>query len=207
MPQRILLYTLAVALIVLPPSVKASSLRGSHASEEKQNQEADREKLTRIATDEQIEQFERARLLVPLPQGETIQIDDRLELKWQWCRPWTATFLRDIAKDYFAEFHTPLQINSAVRTTEYQIQLRKTNGNAAGTTGDLQSSHPTGATVDLAKKGMTRKQLAWMRKRLLGLESKNLIEATEEKRQSVFHIMVFNSYPDIKHPIHKTPSH
>jgi uncharacterized protein YcbK (DUF882 family) len=191
--------------LVTPSSVRASSLRGSHASQKKQNKEADREKLTRIETDAQLQKFKQAGLLVQLPQNEAVQIDDRLEQKWRWCRPWTAIFLRDLGKSYFAEFHESLQVNSAVRTIEYQQQLHKYNGNAAGTTGDRQSSHPTGATIDIAKKELNHEQLKWMRKRLLSFEKQNVIEATEEKKQSVFHIMVFNTYRNVKRPIH-TPS-
>ena len=186
--------TLASALFA--PSVKARpSLRGSPASQRKQNQEADREKLTRIENDAQLEEYKHAGLLVPLPENKTVRIDYRLGSKWRWCRTWTATFLQDLGRDYFARFHAPLRINSAVRTVVYQKQLHGRNGNAARATGARQSSHPTGATVDIAKKEMTSAQLNWMRKRLLGLESKDLIQATEEMKQLVFHVMVFDRYP------------
>ncbi len=103
--------------------------------------------------------------------------------------------MADMAKAFEKRFGKgKLKINSAVRTTAYQKSLRKRNGNAAKATGDKASSHPTGATVDIAKKNLTKQQLVWVRNYLTRYEMKNMIEATEEKNQSVFHFMVFKNY-------------
>jgi len=56
-----------------------------------------------------------------------------------------------------------LQVNSAVRTVAYQRQLIEVNGNAAPAEGDIASPHLTGATIDIAKKGLTMSEVAWMR--------------------------------------------
>ncbi len=41
---------------------------------------------------------------------------------------------------------------------------------------------------------MNKEELEWMRSKLLELEDQGLIEATEEKAQLCFHIMVFDTY-------------
>ena len=59
--------------------------------------------------------------------------------------PWTAAFLAVLARDGYASFHSPLQVDSAVRTIAVQQRLVRTNGNAAPTSGDTASPHLTGA--------------------------------------------------------------
>ena len=68
------------------------------------------------------------------------------------------------------------------------------NGNAADAEGDIVSPHLTGATVDLAKSGMTASQKAWMRRALLPLEQSGVIDVEEEFRQACFHITVYKEF-------------
>ncbi len=68
------------------------------------------------------------------------------------------------------------------------------NGNAAPAVGDLVSPHLTGATIDIAKKGMSRSEVEWMRRRLLALEDAGKIDAEEEFHQACFHITVYKTY-------------
>ena len=51
-----------------------------------------------------------------------------------------------------------------------------------------------GASVDIAKRGMSRKQLTWTRNYLLGLQNAGLVDAEEEFRQRVFHVTVYKDY-------------
>jgi hypothetical protein len=82
---------------------------------------------------------------------------------------------------------------------EYQRHLMRTNGNAAPAEGDVVSPHLTGATVDIAKSGLSRQEMAWMRQRLLALQSAGKIDVEEEFRQACFHITVYRNYaPDHK---------
>ena len=57
------------------------------------------------------------------------------------------------------------------------------------------SSHLTGATLDISKKGMSAKQLEWMRRVLGNLRARGYLYAVEEFQQPTFHIMVYKSYP------------
>jgi hypothetical protein len=71
------------------------------------------------------------------------------------------------------------------------------NHNAAAAEGDIVSPHLTGATIDIAKSGLSRREMAWMRDRLLGLQNQGLIDVEEEFRQACFHITVYKDYaPD-----------
>jgi uncharacterized protein YcbK (DUF882 family) len=185
---------LFVCFMISYSILAGASLRGSRSSLKGQNKEADRENLTRIETDAQLERFKRSGLLVRLPETEQVQVDPRLPVKWRWCRPVVAKFLRDLGREYFAEFHKPLQVNSAVRTAERQRELRKRNGNATKADGENRSSHLTGATIDLARRNMTITEEKWLGKKLLSLEKQKLIEATKERKQACFHLMVFSRY-------------
>jgi Family of unknown function (DUF5715) len=183
-----------LCMLMVSSLLANASLRGSKSSLKKQNEEADRENLTRIENDGQLERFKRLGLLVKLPENQFVRIDPRLEPKWRWCRRPAAAFLRDLGREYFKQFHEQLQINSAVRTVEYQRQLRKSNGNATAADGEDRSSHLTGATIDLAKKNMSSDEKKWMRKKLLDFKARDLIEPIEERKQACFHVMVFKSY-------------
>ncbi len=123
-----------------------------------------------------------------------LHIDERLPENRRYCRPWVAKFLTDIARAHYARFHTPLQVNSAVRTVEFQDQLRRTNGNAAPSEGDTASPHLTGLAVDIAKKPLSHTEIAWMRGYLLPLEQQGKIDVEEEFQQSCFHMSVYRKY-------------
>lgn len=194
--------TLCLGLLLAAPvhAGGASALRGSRASMARQNTLADREHLTRLKDSRQLIRFEQKRLLVPAPRTKAVKVDRRLDAKYTWCRPETRKFLAVLGTDFRKKFKRSLQVNSLVRTVNYQVGLRSRNGNAASVLpGPGQSAHLTGAAIDITKKGMSRAQLAWMRARLTKLERRGTIEATEERRQPVFHIMVFDM-ARMRHP-------
>jgi hypothetical protein len=123
-----------------------------------------------------------------------MRADSRLPANRRYCRTWTGRFLADLARVHYERFHKPLQINSAVRTVEYQRHLLHINGNAAPAEGDVASPHLTGEAVDIAKKGLTPSEVAWMRAYLLPLQTAGKIDVEEEFQQSCFHISVYKSY-------------
>lgn len=187
-------FLFVLASLLIGPAIAADVLKGSPGAMQRQNEQADAENLSRL-TEKQLETFKKKKLLVPLPKNKGITIDERLPEKYRWCRPWVRRFLIDLGNDFHKKFGNTIQVNSAVRTAEYQAELRGMNGNAASAKpGPRQSSHLTGATIDVAKRGMSSRELEWMRSRLTVLEKRGFIEATEEHRQRVFHIMVFKKY-------------
>ena len=175
--------------LIMPPALK-----GSHEILLHQNQVADSEGLQRIRDDSDLEQMRSNKILVALPTGMGIQTDERLPMNRRYCRPWTAVFLNALARAHYARFHTPLQVNSAVRTVEFQQRLQRTNGNAAPSAGETASPHLTGQAVDLAKHGLSLTEIAWLRGYLLPLVQEGKVDVEEEFQQSCFHISVYKKY-------------
>ncbi|HEY0162578.1 MAG TPA: DUF5715 family protein, partial [Edaphobacter sp.] len=88
----------------------------------------------------------------------------------------------------------PLQVNSAVRTVEFQQRLMRTNGNAAPAEGETASPHLTGQAIDIAKHGLSITEIAWLRGYLLPLIQQGRIDVEEEFQQACFHISVYRKY-------------
>ena len=182
------LYNKRGRLIVPPP------LKGSHEILIHQNQVADRDGLDRIRDDEDILEMRNAGLLVALPANDALQVDERLPLNRRYSRPWTAQFLATLARAHYAHFHSALQVNSAVRTVEFQQHLVRINGNAAPAEGDTASPHLTGQAVDIAKHGLSLTEIAWLRGYLLPLVQEGKVDVEEEFQQACFHISVYKRY-------------
>jgi len=182
------LYNKRGRLIVPPP------LKGSHEILVHQNQVADRDGLTRIQNDADLERMRLERLLVALPISDGLQVDERLPANRRYCRPWTADFLTQLSREFYARYQTPLQVNSAVRTVEFQQHLMHINGNAAPAEGDTASPHLTGQAIDIAKHGLSMTQIAWLRGYLLPLVQEGKIDVEEEFQQACFHISVYKSF-------------
>lgn len=174
--------------LALPP------MYGSRASLLRQNRRADKEDLSRIRNRTELAKFIQAKLLVPLPSSRALRIDPRLNSHRRYCRPWTAKFLKDFAAAHYARFHSPIQVNSAVRTESFQEHLLRVNANAAPVSGDIASPHLTGEAVDIAKKGLSRLEIGWMRAYLSHLQKEHKIDVEEEFYQACFHISVYKSY-------------
>jgi hypothetical protein len=173
----------------MPPS-----LRGSAQSLERQNARLESDGLERIEDENDLSARIAHKLLVPIPASAALTVNSDLPAHHRYCRPWTARFLSDLALAHNATFHKPLGVSSAVRTVEYQKRLRTVNGNAAQAEGDIVSPHLTGATVDIPKDGLSRKEMAWMRSHLFDLQQAGKIDVEEEFQQSCFHITVYKSY-------------
>lgn len=117
---------------------------------------------------------------------------DRLSRRfYRYARPYTVRFLTRFASQYRAKFHDSFVVTSLIRTCDYQNRLRRSNSNAATCE---ETSHTAGSTVDLNKNTMTPKGREWARQVFLDLERRGLIQATEERGQPVFHIMVRRAY-------------
>ena len=176
--------------VPLPPP-----LRGSYASLERQNLRAEEvDGLERIEDEDDLADRIARKVLVPVPASGALAVNGELPENHRYCRPWTARFLSDLSRVHGALFHKPLVVTSAVRPVDYQKQLMETNGNATAAEGEIVSPHVTGATIDIAKQGLTRQEMSWMRARLLALEKAGKIDVEEEFQQACFHITVYKSY-------------
>jgi len=194
-----------VASLSLRVGRMPAPLRGSLASLERQNDRSDAEGLERIEDEADLAARIAEKLLVPLPVSIALTVNPDLEENHRYCRPWTAKFLADLARTHEAAFHRSIEVSSAVRTVAYQKRLMETNGNAAPAEGDLVSPHLTGATIDIAKKGLSRDEIAWMRRRLADLQTAGKIDVEEEFKQSCFHITVYKNYVPVRKPGEATP--
>lgn len=137
-------------------------------------------------------------MLVDFPESASLRVNPEMGADRRCARPWTVRFAANIARAYYERFHQPLQVNSAVRTVAYQVRLRRVNGNAAGTEGEVASPHLTGEALDFGKHGMSTAQIAWMRLYLRPLMQSGKLDVEEEFQQACFHISVYRSYaPDM----------
>ncbi len=175
-------------LLLLPP------MKGTHEILVHQNRMALADGLERIQNDSQLAEMRRTKLLVALPDDDSLYPNDALPLNRRYARPWTVRFLRDLARAHYTRFGTPLIVTSAARTVEFQRRLVRVNGNAAPPTGDIASPHLYGQAIDLAKHGMSLTEITWMRAYLAPVEDEGKIDVEEEFQQACFHISVYRRY-------------
>lgn len=176
------------------PTIMPPPMRGTHDLLVHQNVIADVEGLNRIQDNAQLNAMVRSGALVGLPVSAALDVDPRLPANRRYCRPWTARFLREISQAHEELFGRPLQVNSAVRTVSFQRRLIRINGNAAPASGDTASPHLTGETIDITKKGMSTREIGWMRAALGELQRSGKMDVEEEFEQAVFHISVYKTF-------------
>ena len=160
----------------------------------RQNLRTSEDDLERIQDSTQLEELEAKQQLVDLPVDHFAVVSPKIPAERRYCRPWTRDFVEDFGHDFYDKFKQPVQVTSAVRTVQVQHKLRRHNGNAAPETGETASPHLTGAAIDVAKQGFSRKQLKWTRDYLLALQTEGKLDVAEEFKQRVFHITVYKSY-------------
>jgi hypothetical protein len=203
---------LAVALATFIPDADAGrrkrrkgssvpyALRGGEAAQKRHNRAATAENLTRLDDRADLERF--------IAQGHLVEISDTgsyyldtvgghdpgHERLYRYARPWTKRFLDAELAAGHAKFGHRFKVTSLVRTNAYQRRICRSGNGAAICGGDWweQSLHLTGATVDISKEGMSRKTLAWMRKRLVALQTQGKVAAIEER--GAFHVFVRKAY-------------
>jgi hypothetical protein len=175
--------------LAVPPPLKGTREILVH-----QNIMADDEGLQRVQDDYDLRRMRAMRQLVDFPESASLHVNPELADNRRCARPWTVHFASDIARSFYARFHEPLQVNSAVRTVAYQVRLRRVNGNAAGVDGDVASPHLTGEALDFGKRGMSVEEIAWMRTYLLPLMQGGKLDVEEEFQQACFHISVYRTY-------------
>jgi hypothetical protein len=174
--------------------VVPAPLRGTREILVHQNTMADEEGLERIRNEADLNRLRAAHELVNLQESVSLRVNPELTADRRCARVWSVRFAEDMARAFYARFHEPLQVNSAVRTVAFQVRLRRVNGNAAATGGDGASPHLTGQALDFGKRGMSVEEIAWMRLYLLPLMQAGKVDVEEEFQQACFHISVYRSY-------------
>ena len=177
-------------------------LAGSKASLRRQNEAADRFGLSRLRDAAELERFIAASLLVPVQDNAAYAIDetlgeydrDRREL-YTHARSWVPGFLDDVFGRVSRATGERFRVTALIRTMEYQRRLRRWNPNGAKGRNHYElSSHLTGATVDVSWKDVALSTIFQIETRLRALERAGLIEATRERHNACWHIMVFPTY-------------
>jgi hypothetical protein len=179
---------------VIATAQLAILLKASSSSPLVQNSYADRENLSRMRDVSMIGRFHRNGYLVRVPSSTPHYYVRYVSTNYRYLRPWSKLFLDRLSRQYYARFHKKLRVTSLVRTVALQRALSTKNGNAGPARGVRRSSHLTGATLDISKRGMTAAELKWMRRVIYSLKRQGYLYGIEEFHQPVFHIMIYRSY-------------
>lgn len=173
---------------------RATPLRARAGNLRRENAAATRDGLSRLANGRMLMRFRRARLLVSVPASTRTFYVSGVPASLRVARPWTKRFIEELAAAKRRSFGTPLRITGLTRTRIYQRALGATNGNAAPAHGHLQSTHLTGASVDISTRLLSVREITWLRVVLRGLTADGLVHAIEEFRQPHFHVLVHKRY-------------
>lgn len=194
---RVLIMLAVAVLACRGPSFAESRelLRASWNSQTVQNKRADADDLSRMKDVAMLQRFVRAGLLVRVHGSTSHYYTRYIPSKYSYLRPWSKLFLDRLSSQYYARFKKKMRVTSLVRTVALQNSIGKRNNNAASAYGSRRSSHLTGATLDISKKGMKQSQIDWMRRVLHSLKQKGYLYAVEEFQQPAFHIMIYKNYP------------
>ena len=152
-----------------------------------QNQKVRQMGVVRIGDERQLSRLVEDGTLVALPITDAVRIAPSLPSNRRYVLPVTRVFLLALAQQYYAEFHLPLQVDSAVRPRDVQKKLRRFNRNAAPVDGATASSHEAGTTVDLSRH-LNKAQTQWLEQRLLVYQYLGYVLVEEERH--CFHIFV-----------------
>lgn len=176
-PSRWGMLVVALAIFVTISSVAhAQSLRGTWQSLDKQNREAKRHDFTYLSDSSQVYRFVDAGLLVALHGNADYELK---AVSFPYARPESRLFIERLSAQYRRACGERLVVTSLTRPLSNQPR------NASS-----RSVHPTGMAMDLRRPngGPCRE---WLDSTLLYLESRDLIEATLERRPPHYHIAVF----------------
>jgi hypothetical protein len=173
--HRILLLLIA-AMTVGAGDAAAQSLRGSRASLDRQNREAQGHDFTYLRGPQQLERFVDAGLLVSVEGNGDYALAD---VSYEVARPEVKLFIERLSRQYRAACGEPLVVTSLTRPQSSQPP------NASD-----RSVHPTGMALDLRRPaaGACRR---WLESTLLYLEEKKVLDATLERRPPHYHVAVF----------------
>jgi LysM repeat protein len=174
-------FTAAVALIgaltiAAPETGVAQSLRGSHASLDRQNDVASEHDYTFLNDGERVRLFASQGWLVRVEPSPDVALKG---VSYPYARPEVALFVQRLGSQYRSACGEALVVTSLTRPT---------NGQPVNASD--RSVHPTGMALDL-RTPRTRRCRTWLEGVLLGLERAGVIEATLERLPVHYHVAVY----------------
>ncbi len=179
MGRRTILVALAGAAtlttLALPSLAGAQSLRGSRSTVARVYERASERGLYFYKTSNGVKSAAEKGRFVRLAGNADYKLHG---VSHPYLTATTRTFVERLASQYRAACGEQLVVTSAIRPLANQPR------NSSD-----YSVHPTGIAVDLRKP--SGKCLTWLRKTLLALEDRNVIDGTEEKSPPHFHVVVF----------------
>lgn len=181
------------------------ALRDTRAKQKQQNRAADRYSLSRIKNREELEKFinmKGDRHLVLVSDTDSYYLDSGIgyldpgnERLYHFARIWVKLFLDTELDEAHKATGDRFKIASLVRPRDYQQKLHQhKRGAILGKRWWEQSSHMTGATVDISFKGLSPASMVWLRKRFVKLQKQGKVIAVQERRSGHFHIMILPTY-------------
>lgn len=170
------LLVVETATVSLAESSGSASLRGSTASLDQQNKQAERHDFTYLQKSAQLRRFVDAGLLVPIRGGDAYRLKD---VSFPYARPEVKLFIDRLGPQYRRACGEQLVVTSLTRPRANQPW------NASP-----RSVHPTGMAFDV-RRPANRACRDWLESTLLYLEERAVIEATRERGPPHYHIAVF----------------
>ena len=165
----------ALTTIALPSLAGAQSLRGSRSTVARVYERASERGLYFYKTSGGVKSAAEKGRFVRLTGNADYKLHG---VSHPYLTATTRTFVERLASQYRAGCGEQLVVTSAIRPLANQPR------NSSD-----YSVHPTGIAVDLRKP--SGKCLTWLRKTLLALEDRNVIDGTEERSPPHFHVVVF----------------
>jgi hypothetical protein len=172
----------ALALAALSSTVaSAQTLKGSKESVDLMYTTAHTRDLQFMRTPDDIYEAAREGVFRLISMTEDLEVD---KTGWPFVLPNTLRFADSLATQYHSACGERLVVTSGARPLDKQPR------NASP-----KSVHPTGMAVDF-RKPRTPACLNWLRSSLVDLESRGVIEATEERHPAHFHVAVLRQAPE-----------
>lgn len=181
-------------VLLLPlPLLAEDILAGSPESRALESAKVDELGFERIEDERSMMRLVKESLLVPVPNDDYVRWHRKSPRQYAFSLPHTHDFLVKLGKDFRKVFNKPIIVTSAIRPKSYQKKLALRNRNAAPVDGPLASTHPTGATIDIGYKKLRRQERLWLEAYLAKKEAEGFVQATKERHQACFHVMVYAS--------------
>jgi hypothetical protein len=177
--QRMLVVVMALCgclLVSISASAQKPSLKGSKASVNRMDKEAETEDLSYLGTGAKVKAFFRGGLLVELKGNGNYHLGG---VSYPYVRREVKLFVERLSEQSRSVCSDGLTITSSTRPINEQPR------NAS-----KKSVHPTGMAVDFrvpSEMGCRK----WLEKTLLALEARKVLEATRERRPPHYHVAVF----------------
>ena len=168
-----------VSTLVATEAQAAGSLQPTRAGLVRQSLAARAENFSYLQNDEQVHEFVRRGLLVPLRSTADYYIHP--DLRHAVARPEVKLFVERLSAQYRAACGERLVVTSLLRPKNRQPR----NSHPL-------SVHPTGMALDLRVSGVAKCR-SWLESTLVDLEGKRVLEAARERRPPHYHIVVFPS--------------